>query len=103
MTKPYSTLAPLGRAALITVLACWALFLLINFGGGMFSHGFRSNVAPLFGYGSYIGGVTLAALSFVRREPKKLAIITLVILLTGPALFFFLALLVWFGYGLGIG
>ncbi len=103
LEQPSTRRAPFGRAALITVLACWAVFLFINFGGGLFPHGFRSTIAPLFGFGSYIGGVALAIVSFVRREPKKLAIITLAVLLASPALMFLLATLVWFGYGLGLG
>ncbi len=103
MAHTHTTLAPRGRAALITVLACWAVFLFLKLGGGLVPGGFDGIIANIVVIGSYVAGVTLAIISLVRREPRKLAITTLVLLLAGPLLLFLLAMLVWFGYGLGMG
>ena len=99
--RPERRTPVLGRWALGTVLVLWAI------GVSMISteiFGYRANnVIKVIAFSSsYIAGVVLSAASLVRRERRRFAIVTLVLLLAGPALLFLLAMLVWFGYGLGM-
>lgn len=94
--------ARLGRAALITVVALWVLILALRFSGGLILGGATQLLTVIFGAVSYVAGVALAIASLAKREPKKLAIITLLLLLGGPLLIFVISSLVWLGYGLGL-
>ncbi|PRB14446.1 hypothetical protein [Microbacterium sp. MYb62] len=100
--KPLGPRPRLGRAALITVVAMWALVLFFTFSGGLVGGAFASVAARVLGVGSYLIGAGLAIASLVRRERKRPAIVTLCLLIGGPVLFFALGMMVWFTYGLGI-
>lgn len=97
--RPYPRL---GRAALITVLVMWVLFLFFTFSGGLIDRGFAGPAVPVLGVASYVVGAGLAIASLVRGERRRPAIITLCLLVGGPVLFFALGLLVWFSYGMGL-
>ena len=92
LAAPGSRSARFGLSAFVTVLALWGLMVAAGYGGYLPS-GAREALVPIAAGASYIAGVTLAVLR-VRKEPRKPAIITLVLLFAGPLLFFLLVLLV---------
>lgn len=100
--QPAPPRARLGLAALMSVLALWVVFVAATALGGYLPSNVQAVLAPLAAIASYVVGVALAVTSLVRREPRKLAIVTLVLLFAGPLLFGALVLLVWWGYGLGM-
>ncbi|EYT56250.1 hypothetical protein H490_0103530 [Leucobacter sp. UCD-THU] len=93
LAAPGSRSARFGLSAFVTVLALWGLMVAAGYGGYLPS-GAREALVPIAAGASYIAGVTLAVVLRVRKEPRKPAIITLVLLFAGPLLFFLLVLLV---------
>lgn len=85
----------LGRIGFFTVLACWAAFFFL---GSLLDGGGR-----WVGLASYPLGLALAVASLLRKERRRFAITTIVLLAASPVLLFLIVTIVWMSYGAGIG
>lgn len=90
--------ARFGRAGLIATLVLWGVFLTGTMFSGVIPSGFRQ----LAGLASFVAGIALSVTSLARREPRKLAVITLCLVVAAPLLLAVVAMIVWASYGAGI-
>lgn len=99
--SPAQRKAVFGKAALFTVLGLWLIFMLTLTVGFLYGP-FGTALGNIAGYGSFICGITLSIISLVKKERRVYAIVTLCLVVAGPALFMLVAMLFWFVYSLSL-
>lgn len=99
---PQRTDPRLGRYAFGAVVVGYLAFFLMN------AYSFpTAGLGPVFGVVSaviaFLGALILAIVSLVRGERRAWASWALLLLLGAPVVVFIVSMLVWWGYGLGMG